>query len=179
MKETVEQVKADLVARGEDLSGPCGAFKITRRVAWALRDSGAGLLSKPSGNNCEGYATDVICYPDGRTFDCLIDGGGQNGPTWEQHHPHDPAVAARYRPAIDPGDAPDPEPEPEPEPQPEPVPELPDLAAVIAQIQHMSKRVDEIRNEFVLTRASIQAVYEKPAPVYRNRFIGTITPEGQ
>jgi hypothetical protein len=183
MKETVEQVKADLVARGEDLSGPCGAFKITRRVAWALRDSGAGLLSKPSGNNCEGYATDVICYPDGRTFDCLIDGGGQNGPTWEQHQPHDPAVAARYRPAIDPGDGPKPEPEPDPEPEPKPQPV--DLSALVAQLQHIASRVDDIRAELVLTKAIAKAIHDKPDPVitwppfpaYETpiRFIGTVT----
>jgi hypothetical protein len=182
MKETVEQVKADLVARGVDLSGPCGAFQITRRVAWALRDSGAGLLEKRSGNNCEGYATDVICYPDGSTFDILEDGGGINKPRWAQHIPHDPAVAARYRPAIDPGDGPKPEPEPEPEPEPKPEPKPVDLSALLAQIQHIASRVDDIRAELVLTKAIAKAIHDRPEPVitwppYQTsiRFVGTVT----
>jgi hypothetical protein len=188
VKETVEQVKADLVARGEDMSGPCGAFKITKRVAWALRDSGAGLLSKPSGNNCEGYATDVICYPDGRTFDILIDGGGQNGPTWEQHHPHDPAVAARYRPAIDPGDGPQPEPEPEPEPEPQPQPV--DLSAVLAQLQRMSEQLDRASNDARDAKVAAQLalsvardLFNRPIPDFTvrawGRTIATAIPEGQ
>lgn len=182
MKETVEAVKADLVARGLDLSGPCGAFAICKRVAWALRADGAGLLAKPSGNNCEGYATDVICYPDGRTFDILIDGGGQNGPTWEQHHPHDPSVAARYRPAFDPGDQPKPDPIVN-----KPDPTVVDLQALVAQINRIGARVDDIWNEVTATRAIAQAIYDKPAPtlelppqppppVYETptRFFGTV-----
>lgn len=100
-QSTVENVKAALVATGTDLSGPCGAFAITKRVAWALKGEGAGVLSKPSGNNCDGFATDIILYPDGRAFDILTDGGGANGPTWNAIEPIDPS---RYRPASDPGD---------------------------------------------------------------------------
>lgn len=186
MKETVETVKAYLEARGEDLSGPCGAFKITKRVAWALKDTGAGLLEKTSGNNCEGYAADVICYPDGRTFDILEDGGGKNGPRWAQHLPHDPAVAARYRPAIDPGDVPDSGNQNKPDPGGnKPDPGTVDLSALLAQIQHIASRVDDIRAELVLTKAIAKAIHDKPDPVitwppfpaYETpiRFIGTVT----
>lgn len=177
-KEVVEQVKADLVARGVDLSGPCGAFAICKRVAWALRHTGAGLLAKPSGNNCEGYATDVICYPDGRTFDILQDGGGANGPQWDQHLPHDPAIAERYRPAIDPGDGPKPDPggnKPDPG-------TVVDLAALVAQINRIGTRVDDIWAEVALTKAIAKAIHDKPEPVivwppYETpiRFIGTVT----
>ena len=52
----VAQAKADLDAAGHDLSGPCGAFSITHRAAWRMRGEGAGLLYKPGGNNCQGYA---------------------------------------------------------------------------------------------------------------------------
>jgi len=102
-QSTVENVKAALVAKGTDLSGPCGAFAITKRVAWALKGEGAGVLSKPSGNNCDGFATDIILYPDGRAFDILTDGGGANGPAWGPIEPIDPT---RYRAATDPGDGP-------------------------------------------------------------------------
>lgn len=113
--DVVAAVKASLVARGVDLSGECGAFQITKRVAWQLRAEGAGLLDKPSGSNCMGYSTDIIAYPGGRIFDILVDGGGANGPAWSGVDPVDPG---RYRPAIDPGDSPGPTPTPTPTPAP-------------------------------------------------------------
>jgi hypothetical protein len=126
--DVVAQVKASLVARGIDLSGECGAFQITKRVAWQLRGEGAGLLDKPSGSNCQGFSTDIVAYPGGRIFDILIDGGGANGPAWNASDPVDPS---RYRPAFDPGDAPGPG--PVPVPTPAPVPTL-DLTGVYQRI---------------------------------------------
>lgn len=120
--DVVASVKSQLVARGVSLVDACGAFAITKRVAWQLRAEGAGLLDKPSGNNCQGYAADIVMYPDGTAIDTLIDAGGTNGPTWDVIDPIDPA---RYRPAIDPGDVvvqpPAPTPDPPP-PAPTPVP---------------------------------------------------------
>src|SRR3954470_21064862 len=97
----VASVKADLQARGVDLAGPCGAFQITKRVAWMLRNEGAGLLSKTTGNNCDGFATDIIAYPGGHIFDILVSGGDVNGPSWQDAGLVD---ASRYHAAIDPGD---------------------------------------------------------------------------
>jgi len=74
--DVVRHVKADLEQRGVSLVGPCGAFEITRRVAWALRAEGAGLLSKPGGNMCREYATDIVAYRDGTIVDMLVKGGG-------------------------------------------------------------------------------------------------------
>jgi hypothetical protein len=88
-------IKQDLLSRGVNLSGPCGAFEITKRVAWQLRAEGAGLLSKPAGNNCEGYATDYIVFRNGPSFDILGDGGGANNPQWAQDD--DPSLLARWR----------------------------------------------------------------------------------
>jgi len=81
--EYVAAVKRQLEQAGVNLIGPCGAFAITRRVAWGLRGAGIGLLSKPGGNQCDGYATDVLVLPN-RTdiIDILSDGGGQNTPSW-------------------------------------------------------------------------------------------------
>jgi hypothetical protein len=106
----VALIKGQLEGFGEDLSGPCGAFKITRRVAEHLANERAGLLVKRQGNNCEGFATDIICYPDGHIYDILIDGGGSNGPAWQDKGFVDPAL---YQPVTAP-----PSPEPVPEPQP-------------------------------------------------------------
>lgn len=96
----VAAVKTQLISEGVDISGACGAFQITKRVAWGLKDSGAGLLSKPSGNNCEGYATDIVIYQDGRAFDILGDGGGANIPNWQSTDVDDPS--GRWRPPVQP-----------------------------------------------------------------------------
>ncbi len=100
----VISAKTDLVAAGVDISGECGAFKITKAAAWLLRSSGAGLLSKPTGNNCEGYAVDIIAFPDGYIYDVIGDSGIGNIPGWSPVGcGTDGTCADRYRPAVDPG----------------------------------------------------------------------------
>jgi len=108
--DVVARVKATLVARQVDLSGPCGAFQITRRVAWDLRSESAGLLAKPTGNNCQGFATDIVVYPNGVHYDVIGDAGGANTPQWGLVA--DPSTGgallvdpARWRAPSDPGDA--------------------------------------------------------------------------
>ena len=95
----VAAIKEQLQAQGVDLNGPCGAFAITKRVAWGLRGNGAGLLSKPGGNNCEGFAVDIVAFQD-RAFDILSDGGGANGPSWNETGVDD--LAGRWRPPVEP-----------------------------------------------------------------------------
>lgn len=108
----VAEMKDYCVAHKIDISGAnCG--EITVRVAWKLRATGAGLLEKASGNNFKGYATDIIAFSDGRIVDILMDGGGANTPAWNEG---DRVDASRYRPAIDPGDAPIVEPDKKPDP---------------------------------------------------------------
>jgi len=97
--EYVRAIKQQLERDGVNLIGPCGAFAITKRVAWGLRGAGAGLLSKPGGNNCDGYATDIVCWPD-RAYDVLSDGGATNGPTWNETGVDD--LRARWRPPVQP-----------------------------------------------------------------------------
>lgn len=159
-KDLVRAVKDSLVAAGVDLSGPCGAFEITKRVAWGLRFEGAGLLDKPSGNNCGGYATDIVCYSDGLIYDCLEDGGGENKPQWpddgEQVDPE------RWREAVDPGgDLPMPEPGPGPNPPtPEPGPTPPPVSHISyddyvkgpeAAIQQIADALTEYRGNYGLS----------------------------
>lgn len=81
--DVVAAVKNDLTARGINLNGPCGAFEITRRVAWRLRGESAGVLHKPTGNNCQGFAVDIIVFPDGTHFDILINAETENKPAWQ------------------------------------------------------------------------------------------------
>jgi hypothetical protein len=82
------------------------AFEITKRVAWALRNEGAGLLIKNSGENIvswQGYSFSAsrICYPDGHIFKVISDAGpgGANGAVWADNAYVDPSLYVR---AIDP-----------------------------------------------------------------------------
>src|SRR6185295_9256320 len=55
-----------------------GAFDITRRVAWALRGEGGGLLIKTGGENIVtwrgmSFSAGRICYPDGKIWKVLTD----------------------------------------------------------------------------------------------------------
>jgi hypothetical protein len=97
----VAAVKAQLEAQGVNLAGPCGAFAITQHVAWGLRTSGIGLVSKPSGNNCQGYSVDYLAYPNGDGVDILGDAGGANVPQWSVK-PGEFAGEDRWRPPMQP-----------------------------------------------------------------------------
>lgn len=120
--EVVRRVRRALTARGIIPAGivnpgnnenPCGVFEITKRVAWELRAEGAGLLEKRSGNNCNGYSMDWVVYPDGRGADIAV-GGEFDGvttdaaPAWSIEVVED--HGRRWRPALDPEDAPVPTP---------------------------------------------------------------------
>jgi hypothetical protein len=81
----VEAVMADMRARGIRMDGDCGGFEITRRVAWAFRNRGAGLERKPGGRNCQGHSIDIVIFTDGQTVDVLVGAGVDNGPSWQEH----------------------------------------------------------------------------------------------
>ena len=110
--EVVQKAKADLQAQGVDLSGPCGAFRITNLVAWRLRPA-YGFLVKKGGNRAivradgscvngdnpgDGYATDYLIN---RTtffgYDILGDGGGANVPQDFNTPETDPDMVNRNR----------------------------------------------------------------------------------
>jgi len=81
-----------------------GAFEVTKRVAWLLRGSGAGLLIKNGGENIvswKGYsfAAARICFPDGHIWKVLSDVPTTNGPSWQDNDFVDRGL---YLPAIDP-----------------------------------------------------------------------------
>jgi hypothetical protein len=140
--QVVASIKQQLVARGEDLSGPCGAFKITQRVAWALRADGAGLLDKPGGNNCLGFATDYVIFQHGPAFDILGDGGGANTPQWNEDD--DPALIPRWRAPIDPGDVVTPPVVPPVVPPPDPL-IVDALAAIVGELVGVRSQLTELK----------------------------------
>jgi len=174
----VQQVKAQLEAKGLDLSGPCGAFAIVKRVAWLLRDSGAGLLDKPAGNNCNGYAVDIVCYPNGKIRDILGDAGGANIPQWQDGELEvvDPG---RYRMALDPGDEPLPSP-----PLPTPTPQPPSV-----EVAHLLIALDQLRDGQIALGQQIDTLIQRiddtpppqipavkfPSYVGRVPYLGTVT----
>lgn len=147
--DVVAAVKASLEPTN-NLQTPCGAFKITKRVAWALRGEGAGLLKKPNGNNCEGFSVDIICYPDGTIYDILVNAETENRPAWNLAGHVEPE---RYQPAIDPGDVisvPTPPEVPPvvivPPPPAPPAPPTPavDVAALAAAVDRVNRQQQDL-----------------------------------
>lgn len=89
--------------------------------------AGAGLLRKSGGTTVtlpDGVtvAQDIICFPDGRIFDCLGDGEGAATPSWSEAE-GSPVDRSRYY-AVAGDTLPQPQPNPQPNPQPQPVPGL-------------------------------------------------------
>jgi hypothetical protein len=86
------------------------AFDITKRVAWLLRGTGAGLLIKNGGENIiswRGYSFSIsrIAYPNGGIVKVLSDAGpgGGNGATWDTSLNYPNSVSPTlYVPAINP-----------------------------------------------------------------------------
>jgi hypothetical protein len=81
-----------------------GAFEVTKRVAWQLRDQGFGLLRKDGGDNIvawkgRSFSAARVCLKDGHIFKVLTDVPTTNGASWQDN---DFVDAALYVPAIDP-----------------------------------------------------------------------------
>lgn len=158
----VAVVKQVLEDRGVDLSGPEGAFEITKRVAWMLRDDGAGLLAKSAGNNAHGFAVDIIAYQTGGYVDCLIDAGGVNTPAWQMHS--DLVDPSRWRPASDPGDVPAP-PAPPVDP-PVPLPGVPlTIDALFAKFREI---VDPVVSVTIANTVAIERLSDKLAELQQH-----------
>lgn len=123
--DIVRATKARLEAQGVNLSGQCGAFQITGRVAWALRTEGWGLISKnPGQNGCDTpqgrFAVDALLKQDGSVFvDLLINSETDNTPAWQVREVNN---TAGWAAPFDLGGAPDAPPPPGPGPTPIPNP---------------------------------------------------------
>ena len=142
--DLVRLVKSELILKGVSLDGPCGAFEITKRVAWGLRNEGYGLLGgkTPAQNGCSAngdkYAVDWLLKSDGHGIDILSDAGGTNTPVWIE----ETASSLLYRPAFDPQDTPAP-PTPIP-PTPLPPVQDPEIAALREQIVALTTIIDTL-----------------------------------
>lgn len=176
--EVVKAVKASLEAQGVDLSGNCGAFQITQRVAWILRGDGYGLLGgkNPAQNGCathgDKFAIDWILKADGHGVDILGDAGGANNPQWSE----DEADPAFYRPAFDPGDAPVP---PDPPDPPDPPPAtvcLFNITELTLKVNTLNAKVDALHDQAVANAESLEkmkmslaSILERQDRVYTGR----------
>jgi hypothetical protein len=81
-----------------------GAFEVTKRVAWAYRNEGAGLLIKNGGENIvswkgRSFSASRVCLPDGHIFKVLSDVPTTNAPSFQDNDYVSPSL---YVPAIDP-----------------------------------------------------------------------------
>lgn len=104
--EYIGRCKSYLQSQGYNLLGPCGAFCIVEHAVWWLSmagDSAAGLLDKPDGNMCRGYATDIVMFRNqlGAIVDVLGDGGNANNPQWNVSSPGEVELD-RWRPPVAP-----------------------------------------------------------------------------
>lgn len=159
---TVEAVKQDLERQGISLSGPCGAFEITKRVAWIEQETGIGLHRQDEGRtgcwfNGVFCSVDFLVYKDGRAIDCLGDAGGANTPQWGEKQ----GDASRWVAPMDPGGSmPPPEPTPEPEPDVKPI-EQATLNAVHAGNEQDGKHQVEIFTWFQQVKEQLTRIEEK------------------
>ena len=198
----VSDVKARLVTSGKDLSGPCGAFQITGRVAWILRDQGIGLIHKnPGQNGCSAdfgrYAVDALMVKDGRGWDILVNAETENKPAWNAlANPVDPEL---WRAPFD-MDAGQLVPDPPPHPQPPvPLPPTPpgppettimklldemlymladhsnELDSLHRKLEHAKGQMDDIAEDVESIRVEVIAIPSE-APNYETSIFGkTIT----
>lgn len=60
--------------------GPDNSVKLLKQVAFEVK---GGVYRKTTGNNCNGYSCDIICFADGRGYDVLIDATGAATPAWQ------------------------------------------------------------------------------------------------
>jgi hypothetical protein len=106
--DLVRRVKEYLIAKGQQFNTYCDAFEIVRRVAWALRGDGGGLLTTPHTTQCNGFSADIVAYPDKSGVDILIGAGplaNTNGPAWQRQPPATEA-GVNYALPTDPEDPP-------------------------------------------------------------------------
>ena len=177
--DVVTIVKQDLIGRGVNLDGPCGAFHITRRVAWQLREEGYGLVFKrPEQNGCtfDGtrYGVDVVALRDGRTYDILVNAETENVPAWNVTGGILPelwrAPVFMYEPNMLPLPSPPPS---------SPSPPIVDLTPLLEQLTQLHQRLIMLEldhaaliKQQVALQTDVAALASRPFPTYRGGFLG-------
>jgi hypothetical protein len=158
--DVVANVKRELQQAGVDLSGACGAIKITNAVAFrahyallhkaggnrAILKADGSCLTGEQSSDSEGFATDYVIDPHtGFGFDLLGDGGGANNPQWAGPENSPDMVARNWQNLREPFD-----PSSYLHATAVPVPSVPpatvvlDLSSVQAQLAEIAAKVDNL-----------------------------------
>lgn len=182
-QHVVAQAKADCEAAGLNLSGSCGAIRITNLTAWRL---GYKLLGKAGGTRAclradmscvtsgePGYADGYIIHvPTGYGADILKDAGNTNGPAWQPETEEAERNLKSWKdplfdPAVMSGEPPTP-PGPEPPNHDELEQRVTDLEAAVTILATQAEQ-DRARMEAINTRfdgESSDLNVHKPLPPY-------------
>lgn len=104
---------------------PNTAVALLKEVAGEVH---GGLLVKRDGNNCNGYACDIICFSDNNLYDVLADADGAAIPSWN------PTTNPRGYSCELVKVEEQPQPEEEPKVEPQPVPDNNEIIALLKQI---------------------------------------------
>ncbi len=171
----VSRIKAALVSKGVDLSGACGAFQITERVAWELHNEGFKFLKKSGGNRAvpqpdgscldgdhtgaPGYATDYLIAMNegGVGYDLLGDGGGANNPQWAGPESDSEMVSRNLKnfgEPFNPGDGTSGGSTSTPATPPAPMPTV-DVDAIKASISALMLQVSDLRAQLAAMAAEL------------------------
>lgn len=174
--EIVAIIKANLEARGVDLSGTCGSFQITARVAWALREDGWGLIAKrPDQNGCTVYGQrfshDALVMVDGSAaVDLLVNSETENRPAWNATGL---PPAGSWRAPWNPDATTEPVPTPAP-----PASEVPP-DALLTLLTAIETRLTELRDtqqQIAVTQEAMRETLNRPHPLLRGPFGWTFKP---
>lgn len=111
-------------AKYAHLSGNHRAYTVTNASAWELRNEGAGLFYKPSGNNYNSRNVNVLVFkgnysaPAGKyqSFDVLRDAENKAVPVWQRTEPSGFSDVSKWRAPVPPEAGPEPPEPPEPTP---------------------------------------------------------------
>lgn len=179
-QDTVQQIRDQVTGAGIDLNhgpGECGRFEITKRVAFALKNEGFGLIAKFSGQNLcadgslghteDGFAVDAIMDHDGVVIDIL---GTNNVAQWFVQ----PTLANPdlWRAPFPVDVVPTPTPEPTPPP-------TSDLEARVAALEQAALDFGQVAKVFDDRLRSVEArpVYTKcQVRVFGINFTGILLP---
>lgn len=191
---TVAAVKREVLARGISTANACGAFEITRRVAWAVAAEGWGLVHSDA-NGCvfqgEKYRADALMQRNGLTIDMLGHSESDEGdtsnpnnyniPQWGGTGPQPGGNWREPMNPMDPGPVTPPVTPPGPPPPVVVVPPSIDLSTVYAKLAEqyaaIQRNYDQVERVYVDLAAREKALSDQlrahdESPTWVRKFFG-------
>lgn len=127
-------------------------YKLLYAVAQEVQ---GGLLVKTSGNNCNGYSCDIICFSDDVLYDVLGDSEGKATPTWNRTTNPRGYKCALVEPK-------------EPDPKPPSDTCDCDLGPIHEEIAEVSRKVDALQVDLSEHRKETQAAISETKNILKN-----------